>query len=171
MAERSIGVALLGCGVVGGSLAGLIETRGDDILTRTGIRFEIGPRATAATVNGEADRLCQVLINLISNAIKYNDADNPVVQIRSSAGKRYHTIEIADNGPGIAPRDRRRVFDKFWRGDPLGRDGSPAGVGLGLAISRQIVARMDGTLELTPTRRGACFRLKLPLTLQQAEQA
>jgi Na+/proline symporter/nitrogen-specific signal transduction histidine kinase len=143
----------------------------DGLARQRGIRFEIGPRAGAAQVSGEADRLCQVLINLISNAIKYNDADDPVVQIRSSVGKRHHIIEIADNGPGIAPRDRRRIFDKFWRGNPMAGDGNPAGVGLGLAISRQIVARMDGSLELVPGGRGACFRLKLPLMLAQVEKA
>ena len=112
-------------------------------------------------VSGESDRLCQVLINLISNAVKYNTADMPVVELRSSLQAGIYTVEVEDNGAGIPREDRNLIFEKFARGQHAGGE---AGAGLGLAISRQIIARMDGTLELVPgAGTGACFRVRLPL--------
>jgi signal transduction histidine kinase len=126
-------------------------------------RLALGRRASEARVLGEADRLCQVLINLISNAIKFNESDEPVVSVSSYAEGASHVIEIEDNGPGISATDRKRIFEKFWRGRNAA-SGGHAGTGLGLAISRRIIARMNGSLELVPRRgRGACFRIVLPL--------
>ena len=71
-------------------------------------------------------------------------------------------VEVEDNGPGIALTDRTLIFDKFSRGE-IGGAAQP-GAGLGLAIAREIIARMNGNLELMPSRgRGACFRVSLPL--------
>jgi Na+/proline symporter/nitrogen-specific signal transduction histidine kinase len=127
------------------------------------MRVVIGERAEQAMIAGDADRLSQVLINLVSNAIKFNDADDPVVEIRSSVNRQRYVVEVADNGPGIAKGERKLIFDKFARGEHSATT-SPPGVGLGLAISRHIIARMNGKLELVPTgERGARFRVTLPL--------
>jgi Na+/proline symporter len=129
---------------------------------RRNMQIVIGPRAVSATVEGDADRLCQVLINLIVNAIKYNDAEKPIVELRSKLVDQNFIVEIADNGPGIAAQDADTIFDMFTRGEQGRTDATP-GAGLGLAISRKIVARMSGALELVPrTTRGACFRVTLP---------
>jgi Na+/proline symporter/nitrogen-specific signal transduction histidine kinase len=128
-----------------------------------GMRLTIGPRAGSAMISGEPDRLSQVLINLISNAIKYNDAAEPVVEIRSAVTRRGYVVEVEDNGPGIAKAERKLVFQKFARG-AQGLAAAQPGAGLGLAISREIVTRMDGRLELAPVRhRGARFRIILPV--------
>lgn len=127
-----------------------------------GLKIFAGERATAATVKGDADRLAQVFINLIANAIKYNSSTEPMVEITSFAGNGRYRIEVADNGPGIAPGDRQRIFDKFSRGGTLG-GGHDGGSGLGLAISRQIVVRMDGSLDLVASKTGARFAVTLPL--------
>jgi len=125
------------------------------------MRIERGARSKSATVNGESDRLCQVLINLISNAIKYNNAELPVVEIRSAVRGKFYVVDVEDNGRGISGEERKIIFEKFSRGQQAG--GEP-GAGLGLAISRQIIKRMEGTLELVPgTGSGACFRVKLPV--------
>jgi len=130
-----------------------------------GLRIDIGPRAGQAMVNGELDRLAQVFINLISNAIKYNDADRPLVSVTSAIARRRYVVEIADNGPGIPPADRKRIFEKFSRGGRAGSD--LPGSGLGLAISQQIVAKMDGRLELVATSEpGTRFRVALPLLVR-----
>jgi signal transduction histidine kinase len=123
----------------------------------------IGNRAGPVTIAGEADRFSQVLINLVSNAIKYNDDPNPVVEVRSSTSGRFYVVEVADNGPGIKKAERKAIFEKFTRGERGEAVASP-GAGLGLAISRQIITRMNGKLELLPGgKRGACFRVTLPL--------
>jgi Na+/proline symporter/signal transduction histidine kinase len=131
---------------------------------RRNMQIVIGARAGRATVEGDADRLCQVLINLIVNAIKYNDADKPVVEVRSEVIDRNFIVEVADNGPGIAAQEAESIFDMFTRGE-RGRSDPTPGAGLGLAISRKIISRMSGVLELVPRQsRGACFRVTLPAT-------
>ncbi len=128
-----------------------------------GIRMEMGVRSPSALISGHADRLCQVFINLITNAIKYNDAAEPVVKITSIINRRNHVVVVEDNGPGIAAEDRVRIFEKFSRGSRKnGRDEN--GSGLGLAISLQIVQKMNGRLELVSgTGQGSRFRVTLPL--------
>ncbi|HHY49814.1 MAG TPA: sodium:solute symporter, partial [Alphaproteobacteria bacterium] len=126
-----------------------------------GMRIARIRREPRAMVMSEPDRLCQVIINLVSNAIKYNDAPDPVVEVRSAFVPGGYVIEVADNGPGIPRAERQLIFERFKRGS---RDRVPQGAGLGLSISRRIIARMNGKLELVPTRtRGACFRVTLPV--------
>ena len=134
----------------------------DALLRQKGMRVELGERAHTTMVEGDADRLCQVFINLISNAVKYNDADDPVVRVSSSVRAGSYVVEISDNGPGIGKTERKMIFEKFWRG--ISGSGDQGGAGLGLAISRQIIARMNGVLELVPgAMPGACFRVRLPV--------
>jgi len=122
-----------------------------------------GTRIGSAIISADPDRLSQVFINLISNAIKYNDAEEPKVVVSSRIEGGNYVVDIADNGSGVPEEERARIFDKFYRGR-LGETVSFAGAGLGLPISREIVARMKGTLELAPeSESGACFRVTLPL--------
>ncbi|MGV3573558.1 MAG: ATP-binding protein [Devosia sp.] len=134
----------------------------DALLRQKGMRVDHGNRAGPTMVEGDPDRLCQVFINLISNAVKYNDAAEPVVRITSALRSGNFVVEVADNGPGISKGERKLIFEKFSRGQRGAID--QTGAGLGLAISRQIVKRMKGTLELAPSPLpGACFRLRLPV--------
>ncbi len=123
-----------------------------------------GSRAPSAAALADPDRTSQVFINLISNAIKYNDAPRPQVTIRSRIERGFHVVDIADNGAGVSDDERERIFQKFYRGR-LAQPLSLSGAGLGLPISREIVSLMGGTLELVHNDgKGACFRVKLPLT-------
>jgi Na+/proline symporter/nitrogen-specific signal transduction histidine kinase len=134
----------------------------DALARQHGVAMTVAERATGALVAAEANRLAQVLINLISNAIKYNDATRPEVRVRSWIEGDDYWVEVEDNGPGIAAEDAGKIFDKFYRGR-TGNGSAQAGAGLGLAISREIIARMNGRLELVAgTKRGACFRITLP---------
>ncbi|HEV7290863.1 MAG TPA: ATP-binding protein, partial [Devosia sp.] len=131
----------------------------DALLSQRGMTVERGRRAKPVMVNGDSDRLCQVFINLISNAVKYNHASNPIMQISSAVRSGRYLVDIADNGPGVAKAERKLIFEKFARGE---RGSEQSGAGLGLAISRQIIAGMNGSLELVPgPLAGACFRVKL----------
>jgi signal transduction histidine kinase len=135
----------------------------DALARQSNTSVRIGTRASSAYVRADPDRLSQVLINLISNAIKYNGAIAPVVEVRSRLKGKSYIIEVEDNGLGIAEEERARIFDKFYRGR-LGETGPYAGAGLGLPISREIVLRMNGNLELVSgADEGACFRIILPL--------
>jgi signal transduction histidine kinase len=124
------------------------------------VRIVSGPRARGVRVEANADRLAQVFINLISNAIKYNTSENPLLRITTRiAGDDYEML-FADNGPGIPHDEREKVFSKFMRGSASTR-GPAAGAGLGLAISWQIMRRFGGALTLLPEGPGACFRVAL----------
>ncbi|MBK6869429.1 MAG: sodium:solute symporter [Burkholderiales bacterium] len=132
-----------------------------------GLHIEAGPRVAHSRIAADANRLCQVLINIISNAVKYNSAAEPVIRVGSSIADGRYRIDIADNGPGIAPERRARIFEKFVRGHQDGLEpptGAGRGLGLGLNISRIIVGKMGGALDLVDgPLPGACFRLSFPL--------
>jgi signal transduction histidine kinase len=136
-----------------------------------------GPRASGVKLDGNADRLCQVFINLISNAVKYNTSAAPKVTVASAVRDGRYEVLIADNGPGIPAEERERIFAKFVRGRAQAASGT-GGAGLGLAISWQIMRGLGGSLELLPDSQpgglveggapGACFRVSLPLSAAPA---
>jgi Na+/proline symporter/nitrogen-specific signal transduction histidine kinase len=138
----------------------------DALARQNGTSLVSGSRVAQAIVSADPDRLSQVLINLISNAIKYNSVEMPKVTVTSQLDGDNYIVEVADNGLGIPEEERPRIFDKFYRGR-LGEVASYAGAGLGLPISREIVTRMHGSLELLSTESvGACFRVTLPVIQQ-----
>src|SRR5690606_12653910 len=98
-----------------------------------------------------------------SNAISYNDSAEPRVNISSRIADGMYVVEISDNGPGIPDQYRSSIFEKFIRAEPGSATGS-RGLGLGLNISRSIVGKFDGSIELTRgVLPGACFRVALPI--------
>jgi Na+/proline symporter/nitrogen-specific signal transduction histidine kinase len=112
-----------------------------------------------AEILGDASWLRQVVINLVTNAIKYNDAAEPRVGLRTWTEPNRYVIEVADNGPGIPEDQRSRIFEKFVRARTASSSTQP-GAGLGLAISRELTQQMGGTLDLLEAPgSGACFRL------------
>ncbi|GAA3909255.1 ATP-binding protein [Halomonas cibimaris] len=127
-----------------------------------------------ATVTGDADRLEQVIINLLDNAGKFADRHAPEVLIRLERHRNRYRLSVEDNGPGISPEERERVFDKFHQlqhnDDKRGR---PRGSGLGLAISRGIVAHLGGRLwaDAGPRLGGARLTLELPLAADEPAEA
>jgi signal transduction histidine kinase len=120
------------------------------------IETDVAPDVGAAS--GDRSRIQQVLVNLIDNAVKYGEA--PIVVAASRPNGRVR-ITVSDHGPGIAPADQPRVFEKFFRADPqLVR--APGGTGLGLYISRELATRMGGRLDVTSEPgTGATFVLEL----------
>jgi two-component system sensor histidine kinase KdpD len=105
-------------------------------------------------------QLDQVLSNIVENAIRFSPADGNIIVSAAPAGSSAVRLRIADDGPGIPPELRERVFEPFHRGDA---DGSRAGTGLGLAIARAIVSAHGGRIwiEETPTG-GTAVILELP---------
>jgi two-component system sensor histidine kinase KdpD len=101
----------------------------------------------------------QVLVNLLENAIKYTPAQSPL-EIRANQSPGGVEIVIADRGPGIAPGEERRIFDKFYRI----ASGQGGGVGLGLSICRAIVMAHGGRLSVRNREAGGaefCFVLPI----------
>ena len=125
------------------------------------VRLESAERVAGVVVEADADRLSQVFINLISNAIRYNRSEEPFVRISSRLQGDAYEVLVHDNGPGIRPEERELIFSKFRRGSAHSHTTDP-GAGLGLAISSQIMSRLGGSLVLLPdVGPGACFRVLL----------
>ncbi len=111
---------------------------------------------------GNFDQLTQVVINLLSNAIKFCDDEEGWVQLRCCQGSRNVILEVSDNGPGIAPRDQRLIFEKFTQISNQAK-GKPQGSGLGLFITYTIVEQHQGKLSVESNPgAGATFRAVFP---------
>ncbi|MEW9613499.1 sensor histidine kinase [Shinella sp. S4-D37] len=124
-----------------------------------GARIRRGRRTRNLRVMGSRDRLTQVFINLISNAIKHNPNPAPEVVVSASRRGANYEARVRDNGPGIDADHRESIFRKFFRGNAA----VASGVGLGLPISRKIVNRFGGELRLSDRKApGAEFIVRLP---------
>lgn len=123
-------------------------------------------------VYGDRDRLKQVILNLVSNAIKYTGDDGDIqLSLGKENGKAF--LAVADNGPGIHPNDLEKIFERFYRAEKSRKkfvDFDHRGYGLGLSIAYWIVLRHQGTLEVeTEYGHGATFTVWLPLPDETAE--
>ncbi len=137
---------------------------------------KLEPQARQARVNlkvdlqplpgliGDEDRLAQVFTNLVDNAIKYTPAGGQVVLSARLAGDQVE-VSVADNGPGLSAEDQARIFERFFQADRSRRGGSGRGVGLGLAIARQIVTAHGGTIQvISSPGQGSTFVVKISTT-------
>ncbi|RGP36897.1 ATP-binding protein [Pseudotabrizicola alkalilacus] len=115
-------------------------------------------------IRTDADRLVQVFINLISNARKYCDAASPELRISVRQKGGRVTVDFVDNGSGIAKDSQALIFEKFARLTDQTRAG---GAGLGLAICREVMANLGGTITYLPGQGGAAFRVAVPLRLER----
>ena len=118
-------------------------------------------------ITADRDRLMQVLLNLISNAVKFCDSTDGQVNIKLSEEQDTLRVDVSDNGQGIRLEDQKIIFEKFRQvGNTL--TGKPQGTGLGLSISRQIVSHFGGRLwvESLPGG-GATFSFTMPLSKAQ----
>ncbi|HEX6391117.1 MAG TPA: ATP-binding protein [Solirubrobacteraceae bacterium] len=109
----------------------------------------------------DPDRLRQVVTNLVENAVRHTPAGEPV-RLRATAAGGAIRLEVVDGGPGIAPADRERVFERFVRADAA-RARDDGGAGLGLAIARWIVDLHGGTIRAEAAEpRGCRMVVSLP---------
>ena len=122
-----------------------------------GASLDIGP---LGAVPGDAAQLTQVVMNLVSNAIRYG-GDAPRVEVRGTPKQSMLYLTVRDHGPGITVEDRERVFELFQR---LHTQEEVAGTGIGLALSRRIAEHHGGSLRVVDSDGpGATFELQLPL--------
>ncbi len=125
-----------------------------------------------APFEGDADLLGRLLLNLLDNAIKFSPEGGTVaVEMRRRGGQCE--ITVVDQGPGIPPEVRERVFERFFRVDAArsrSESSATSGAGLGLAIARRIAEMHAGRLELAESRPGRTeFRLTLPVEGREAQ--
>jgi signal transduction histidine kinase len=110
---------------------------------------------------GDEQRLTQVLLNLVGNAIKFTDAGE--VRIAAGAGNGHFTVSVSDTGPGIPPEECEHIFEKFRQVDSSNTR-AKGGTGLGLAIAREIVEMHGGRIWVeSRLGQGSTFRMELPV--------
>ena len=135
----------------------IIASRSSQTTSKVDIR--LSNRFSDITLLTDADRLTQVFINLISNAIKYNDKPKPIIKLDVQEQPNGITVTISDNGPGIAEGEGEIIFEKFSK---LSSGGASGGVGLGLSICAEIMRNLGGSIRFLPSRSGATFEVIIP---------
>jgi PAS domain S-box-containing protein len=119
-------------------------------------------------VHADQNKLCQILINLLGNAVKSTDTGGVRLSVRRKPGQKNASdstildFEVADSGCGISSREQCRIFDAFYQSDS--QCSSRQGTGLGLSISRKFVELMGGVLEVnSEVGKGTCFTFAIQL--------
>ena len=134
---------------------------------RAGVRLLLELTAPSPAVRVDADRFLQVMANLLSNAIKHSGAGD-TVSVSLDWSETHLRVKVSDQGPGIDPKFRARLFEKFSQADASDRR-AQGGTGLGLYITRMLVERMGARVDVeSATGPGACFRVEFPLIGAQA---
>ena len=115
---------------------------------------------TLPMISVDARLIEQALVTLLSNAAAHGTSDQPI-QVSAARDDSMLVISVADHGPGLAPGEEKKVFEKFYRG-PRTR---PGGIGLGLSIARQLVEANGGQI-VAQNRHGggAVFSIRLPIS-------
>lgn len=134
-----------------------------------GYRISVVESGPAPVVAADPAALEQALVNLLDNAIRYS-GESRAVTVRVGVSGSDATVEVADQGVGIDPAERARIFERFYRG----RSGAlnRQGFGLGLPIAGEIVAAHRGSIDVESVPgRGSVFRIRLPLRHREATGA
>jgi two-component system, OmpR family, sensor kinase len=126
----------------------------EPVLADHGSRLEIGPDRGVVAV-ADPERVAQIIRILIDNALTHTP-EGTAISVAAQSRDGSAGLVVADDGPGIEPRSRERVFERFYTGDEV------SGSGLGLAIARELALRMSGSLELRARRGRTEFELRLP---------
>jgi Na+/proline symporter/nitrogen-specific signal transduction histidine kinase len=129
---------------------------------QSGAKVDLSKSIETLSLETDADRLSQVLINLISNAIKHSGSQTPVIKFSCERFEHTTQIEVTDNGLGISAENAEIIFQKFAK---LSSEQGAGSAGLGLPISREIVRNLGGKLLYVGNNPGAVFNIILPNTI------
>jgi signal transduction histidine kinase len=133
----------------------------EPLLQEKGVCYEQPAGDASVTVRADPEKLQQIVLNLVTNAVKFTPREGRIT-VDWQASADSVSIRVADTGAGIAPGDVERIFEPFVQGAIL-PSGAPHGVGLGLAICRQLARLMGGDVTVVSAPgAGATFTLRLP---------
>ncbi|UJH67363.1 ATP-binding protein [Allomuricauda sp. SCSIO 65647] len=123
------------------------------------------PKDFPKYIMGDPNRLHQILVNLVGNALKFTDQGS--VEINVFRDDNHYTIEVKDSGQGIAPEETILIFESFKQGDTIAK-GKQGGTGLGLAISKQLIELQNGKIDVdSQIGMGSRFFFELPLRIAE----
>jgi Na+/proline symporter/nitrogen-specific signal transduction histidine kinase len=138
------------------------------LFAERGARLQVRLPERVPRVRADLDRVVQVVVNLLSNAAKFVEPDRGEVEIALSEEPGAVRVDVKDNGPGIAPHDQEKIFERFQQVTSA-LSGKLEGSGLGLHISRRIIEHFGGRLWVASRPgQGACFSFTLPLVPRPA---
>ncbi|TFH37341.1 MAG: HAMP domain-containing protein [Anaerolineales bacterium] len=139
------------------------------VLSRDKLQIKIG-REDQARVKGDRDRLKQVLLNLVANAIEHTPSGG-LIQLDLVCQGDHAELRVSDNGPGIPEDDLPHIFERFFRRDPSRSRRTGGGAGLGLSIAFWITRSHGGTIKVESKEgQGSTFTIILPLLIPEANQ-
>ena len=140
-----------------------LRETGELLAEDSGVRMEVATAPEPMVVSVDATRIRQLILNLLTNAVKYTPAGGMVRMQLGSANGRI-MLSVADTGSGIAPGDLPHIFDRFWRADSARtRTGERPGAGLGLAICKWIAEAHGGHIDVVSRPgRGTTFTVSIP---------
>ena len=140
-------------------LKSLVERFSDQLLEE-GPTLELKSARDLPPVLGDIDRIEQVIVNLLGNAIRYTEKGSITVQTAKESNHIW--VAVIDTGVGIAQADLPLIFERFWRADPS-RASYSGGTGIGLAIARRLIELQGGHIEVeSELGKGSIFRFCLP---------
>lgn len=141
-------------------ISGLIKTH-EAFVNDSGLTLKYEGQKNVV-VKGDADMIRQATANLISNAVRYTP-EGGTVTVRVRKGEIMADIVVEDTGIGLSPEEARKVFSRFWRAD-AGRNRDTGGLGIGLAVVKEIVDRHHGWVQVEGKKgEGARFTIHIPL--------
>ena len=128
------------------------------------LHCEIADDERLKHVRADRQRLRQILLNLLTNAVKFTDAGSIEVHATIDASGHYVFIDVVDTGIGIAPEAAARIFEPFYQAETAFHKRA-SGIGLGLSIVKRLTEAMNGTVSVqSMPQRGSRFRITLPVT-------
>lgn len=144
---------------LGPLLQSLVERFADQILDE-GPKLQLKSAPELPAVKADRDRIEQVLVNLLGNALRYTESGS--ITLRAWSNKDRVWVAVSDTGPGIAPADLPHIFERFWRAE-RSRSRHVGGTGVGLAIASRLVELQGGKLEVeSELGQGSTFSFSLP---------
>ena len=153
---------------VGELIAGIVATH-EMFVSDSGLTLEYQAQPDVEVV-GDADMIRQATANLISNAVRYTP-EGGHIQVSVRKGDIMASIAVKDTGIGLSKEEARMVFSRFWRAD-AGRTRESGGLGVGLAVVKEIVDRHGGWVQVEGEKgKGACFTIHIPLFDPEAASA
>lgn len=150
-------------------LSAVVQKFADQLLAEDSPQMLLDHPLNMPLVLADPERVEQILVNLIGNALRYTPHGSITVQVRLPVKPETDKLWIAviDTGLGIAAADLPHVFERFWRAD-RSRDRNSGGTGIGLAICRRLVELQNGSIEVeSQVGQGSTFRFSLPITAKK----
>jgi signal transduction histidine kinase len=142
-------------------LTAIVQKFSDQLIAENSPMMMLDYPADTPMAFADPERVEQILINLIGNALRYTPAGSITVRARPKADMLW--IAVIDTGKGIATEDLPHVFERFWRAD-RSRDRNSGGTGIGLAICRRLVELQGGSIQVeSELGKGSTFQFSLPI--------